>query len=138
VFTVEQAKAVRGDAPGVHTKSLFLRNKKGSMWLVVCLEDRSVDLKGLAERLDAGRLSFGSPDRLAKYLGVIPGAVSPLAVINDKGNQVEVVCDRGVLDGGTVHLHPLDNAKTTAIAAPDLVRFLEVEGHAPHVIEFDA
>ena len=65
VFTVEQAKALRGELPGHHIKNLFLRNKKKAMWLVVCLEDRQIDLKALAAALDAGRFSFGSADRLA-------------------------------------------------------------------------
>ena len=64
VFTVEEAKALRGKLDGGHTKNLFLRNKKGAMWLLVCLEDRSIDLKDLAQRLGAGRFSFGSSERL--------------------------------------------------------------------------
>ena len=73
VFTVEEAKALRGNLPGHHIKNLFLRNKKEEMWLVVALEDRTIDLKRLGGTLGAGRLSFGSPERLAKYLGVEPG-----------------------------------------------------------------
>ena len=69
VFTVEEAKALRGDLPGHHIKNLFLRNKKEEMWLVVALEDRAIDLKRLGEVLGAGRLSFGSADRLKRYLG---------------------------------------------------------------------
>ena len=75
VFTVEEAKAHRGVLPGHHIKNLFLRNKKEEMWLVVALEDRAIDLKALGEKLGAGRLSFGSPERLRKYLGVEPGSV---------------------------------------------------------------
>src|SRR4030081_2796838 len=84
VFTVEQAKARRGDLPGHHIKNLFLRNKKEEMWLVVALEDRAVDLKRLGEVLGAGRLSFGSAERLRRHLGVEPGSVTPLALINDE------------------------------------------------------
>ena len=83
VFTVDEAKALRGEIEGCHTKNLFLRNKKGAMWLLVCPEDRSVDLKSLATRLGTGRLSFGNAERLMDYLGVIPGAVSPFAILND-------------------------------------------------------
>jgi Ala-tRNA(Pro) deacylase len=135
VFTVEQARLHRGDLPGTHTKSLFLRDKKGAMWLVVCLEDRAVDLAVLAQRIGAKRLSFGSPERLMRHLGVIPGAVSPLAVINDTDRAVRVVLDRGVLENDPVNLHPLDNARTTAIAAADLLRFLEAEGHPPELLD---
>ena len=138
VFTVEEAKALRGDIAGCHTKNLFLRNKKGAMWLVVCLEDRGVDLKNLAGRLEAGRLSFGSADRLMKYLGVIPGAVSPFAVINDRGSAVRVALDRSVLDREPLNFHPLDNAMTTSIDVKGFMRFLEAAGHPPGLIDFTA
>jgi Ala-tRNA(Pro) deacylase len=136
VFTVEEARRYRGDLPGTHTKSLFLRDKKGKMWLVVCLESRSLDLKDLAARLGAKHLSFGSPERLMRHLGVIPGAVSPFAAINDTERLVQVVLDRAVIERDPVNLHPLDNAKTTAIAAADLLRFLEAEGHSPRLLDF--
>ena len=135
MFTVEEAKALRGTLAGGHTKNLFLRNKKGAMWLVVCLEDRSIDLKGLAQRLGAGRFSFGSADRLMKYMGVIPGAVTPFGIINDTGGMVRVVLERAMLEMDTLNFHPLDNAKTTALAAADLVRFLEAENHRPEIID---
>ena len=135
VFTVEEARRHRGDLPGTHTKSLFLRDKKGAMWMVVCLDDRALDLKDLAARLGARHLSFGSPERLLRHLGVIPGAVSPFAVVNDAERVVQVVLDRDVLARDPVNLHPLDNAKTTAISAADLLRFLEAEGHPPQLID---
>jgi len=135
VFTVEEAKSLRGKLPGGHTKNLFLRNKKGVMWLVVCLEDRSIDLKELAQRLGAGRFSFGSAARLMKHLGVIPGAVTPFAVINDTAGKVRVVLERAMLEVDTLNFHPLDNARTTAIAATDLVRFLEAEDHGAEIID---
>jgi Ala-tRNA(Pro) deacylase len=135
VFTVEEARRHRGDRPGTYTKSLFLRDKKGAMWLVVCLESRALDLRVLAGRIGAKHLSFGSPERLMRCLGVIPGAVSPFAVINDTDRAVRVVLDRDVLAQDPIHLHPLDNARTTAIAAADLLRFLEAEGHAPELID---
>src|SRR5216683_4165882 len=102
VFTVEQAKAHRGELPGHHIKNLFLRNRKEEMWLVVALEDRTVDLKRLGEALGAGRLSFGSAERLKRHLGVEPGSVTPLALINDPGGAVRLALDRGLGDGGPV------------------------------------
>jgi Ala-tRNA(Pro) deacylase len=135
VFTVEQAKALRGELPGHHIKNLFLRNKKKAMWLVVCLEDRQIDLKALAAALDAGRFSFGSAERLMTYLGVEAGSVTPFAAINDTDGQVSVVLDTAVLAGGPVNCHPLVNHMTTAIAPADLVRFLESTGHDPHLLD---
>jgi len=136
---VEEAKALRGQLAGGHTKNLFLRNKKGRMWLVVCLEDRDIDLKELAGRLDGGRLSFASAERLGQYLGVVPGAVTPFAVINDTGGAVTLALDRRMLESyDIIHAHPLDNAMTTAIAPGDLVTFLEAVGHSPLYLDDDA
>ena len=135
VFTVEEARRHRGGLPGTFTKNLFLRDKKGAMWLAVCLESRAVDLRVLAGRIGAKHLSFGSPERLMRHLGVIPGAVSPFAVINDADRLVRVVLEADVLVQDPINLHPLDNTKTTAIAAADLLRFLEAEGHPPELID---
>ncbi|MEO3427900.1 prolyl-tRNA synthetase associated domain-containing protein [Pelagibius sp. CAU 1746] len=135
VYTVEEAKALRGELPGAHIKNLFLRNKKGRMWLVTCLEDREVDLKALGQRLEAGRFSFGSAERLMTYLGVLPGSVTPFAVTNDKGCEVTMVLDSGVMERGPVNCHPLVNTMTTAVSPEDLIRFLEAEGHAPLMLD---
>ena len=138
VFTVEEAKALRGNLPGHHIKNLFLRNKKEEMWLVVALEDRAIDLKRLGEALGAGRLSFASAERLKRHLGVEPGSVTPLALINDDSRSVQLVLDRGLVDGhgAPVNVHPLVNTMTTAMAAADLLRFFEATGHAPRWLDF--
>jgi len=136
VFTVEEAKALRCNLPGHHIKNLFLRNKKEEMWLVVALEDRAIDLKRLGEVLGAGRLSFGSADRLKRYLGVEPGSVTPLSLVNDEAHAVRLVLDRGMADGGPVNAHPLVNTMTTALAPADLLRFFAATGHTPHWLDF--
>jgi Ala-tRNA(Pro) deacylase len=135
VYTVAESRELRADFPGGHSKNLFLRNKKGRMWLVTCLEDRDIDLKALAERLDGGRFSFASAERLMRYLGVVPGAVTPFAVINDHQAEVRMVLDRGLLDHDPLNFHPLDNAMTTAISAEGLLRFLEYAQHAPQIVD---
>ena len=135
VFTVDEAKARRGNLPGAHIKNLFLRNKKGDMWLVVAEESRPIDLKALGERLGAGRLSFGSPERLMSYLGVAPGAVTPFALINDREGRVKVAIDKAVLERDPVNCHPLTNDMTTAIAPQDLLAFIESSGHEPIILD---
>jgi Ala-tRNA(Pro) deacylase len=136
VFTVEQAKQHRGALPGHHIKNLFLRNKKEAMWLVVALEDRAIDLKRLGEALGAGRLSFGSPERLGRHLGVEPGSVTPFAVINDTEHKVTLVLDHALREGGPVNAHPLTNTMTTAISSADLLRFFDATGHTPQWLDF--
>jgi Ala-tRNA(Pro) deacylase len=137
VFTVEEAKALRGELPGGHVKNLFLRNKKGAMWLVVAEEDRRIDLKALGERLGAGKVSFGSPERLMEHLGVIPGAVTPFGLINDRAAAVQPVVDKALLAHDPVNVHPLTNEMTTAIAPNDLLRFIESCGHRPRILDFE-
>ena len=135
VFTVEESKALCGELAGVHIKNLFLRNKKGAMWLVTCQEDRQIDLKALGNELGAGRFSFGSAERLMRHLGVIPGAVTPFAVLNDKGGAVKVALDKALLTAERVNGHPLVNDMTTAVSGADLKRFLEAEGHPPQILD---
>lgn len=134
LFTVEQSRALRGQIPGGHTKNLFLRDKKGSLFLIVALEDAPIDLKGLHRRLGAsGRFSFGAADILREVLGVEPGSVTPFAAINDTERRVSVVLDAPMLEHAVLNYHPLTNTMTTAIARDDLIKFLGWTGHAPRI-----
>ena len=135
VFTVEESRRERGRLLGAHCKSLFLKDKKGVLWLVVALEDRRLDLKALAPLIGAARLSFGSPERLADRLGVVPGAVTPFALINDDKHDVRPVIDSGVTEAERAYFHPLSNDATTAIAPEDLLRFIRALGHDPMVVD---
>lgn len=137
VFTVEEARAIRGPMNGGHSKNLFLRNKKGAMWLVTCEESRRLSLDSLAEQLSAKRFSFASRERLMSYLGVTPGAVTPFAVMNDGLGKVTVVVDQSLVSLETVNFHPLANTMTTSISGPDLLRFLQAVGHEPILKRFD-
>jgi len=134
-FTVEQGNAATGHLPGVHIKNLFLCDAKKAMWLVVAPADRRIDLKRLAPAMGAARLSFGSPERLMRVLGVTPGSVTPFAVINDHAGAVRLVLDAGMLKLDPLNFHPLRNDRTTAISANDLLRFVRDTGHEPVVVE---
>ena len=137
MYTVTDSKKLRStDTAGGYTKNLFLRNKKGIMWLVTCNEDRQVDLRRLAHALGAGRFSFGSIPRLMRFLGVQPGAVSPLALVNDTGCAVRFAIDVSLLDHKVIHLHPLDNCHTTTLKVQSLLQFAEHTGHSPVHLEF--
>ncbi len=135
--TVADSKAHRHDPLGGYSKNLFLRNKKGRMWLVTLHEDRHVDLRALGEHIGAGRVSFASSRRLMNYLGVVPGAVTPLAVINDKGGAVAAVLDSRLLGFERVHFHPCENVFTTTLAPADLLRFMQASGHPPRIVDCD-
>ena len=136
VFTVEEARRLRGRIEGAHSKNLFVRDKKENHWLVSCLSERQLDLKWLANELGTKRLTFCSERRLTGYLGIRRGAVSPFAVLNDVGGLVRVALDAELIDGGPLNFHPLDNAMTTTVSKAGLLRFLEAERHPAHVIRF--
>jgi Ala-tRNA(Pro) deacylase len=129
LFTVEQSQALRGTIPGGHTKNLFLKDKKDTVFLVTAPEDARVDLKTLHHKLGANRFSFGSAGLLEELLGVSPGAVTPFGAINDKAGRVNIVLDDGLMQHAVINCHPLVNTMTTSVARDDLVRFLEATGH---------
>ncbi|QPC43332.1 prolyl-tRNA synthetase associated domain-containing protein [Kaustia mangrovi] len=134
VFTVEEARKLRGEIPGGHCKNLFLKDKKGNLWLVVALEDARIDLKGLPAIIGSGRLSFGKPDLLKEALGIEPGSVTPFAIVNDTDNRVTVVLDKAMMEEPLLNYHPLGNDATTTIQADDLVAFIRSCGHEPHIL----
>lgn len=133
VFTVEEARALRGEIPGGHCKNLFLKDDKGQLWLVVCLEDTQVDLKAAPARIGSRRLSFGKPGLLMEVLGVEPGSVTPFGLINDTDSRVNVVLEDRMMAHGLLNFHPLLNTATTTIGSADLVRFIESCGHRPRI-----
>lgn len=138
LFTVEQSRALRGEIPGGHSKNLFLKDKKGRIYLVVAEEETPIDMKGLHRQIDSARLSFGKPELLDEVLGVIPGAVTPFAVINDAGLRVSVVLDAGLMRHDMLNFHPLENDATTTIAREDLLTFLNATGHEPRIMDLAA
>ncbi len=137
VFTVEEAQQHTRHLPGGHTKNLFLEDKAGGLWLVTCLDEQPVKVNALARLLDAPRFSFGKPDRLMEALGVLPGSVTALALINDTGRRVRPVLDTKLLAHELVNCHPLSNEATTTLKAVDLVRFMTAQGYAPIRIDLD-
>ncbi|MCR4379105.1 MAG: prolyl-tRNA synthetase associated domain-containing protein [Rhodospirillales bacterium] len=138
VMTVEQSQALRGPIHGLHAKNLFLKDKKGGLWLVVAEEGQSIDLKDLRKRLGVANLSFAKAEILMDVLGVTPGTVTPFAVINDGGAQVRLVLDAKLANAPQTNFHPLDNAQTTTVSGAGLVKFLHSFDHAPLIINFTA
>jgi Ala-tRNA(Pro) deacylase len=134
VFTVEESRAACAHVPGCHTKNLFLKDRKDSLWLVVAREELRIDLNALAKQLGMARLSFGSADLLIAALGVPPGSVTPFALINDRDHRVRVVLDKAMLACDPLNFHPLRNDRTTAITPADLVAFVRDTGHEPLVL----
>ncbi len=139
LFTVEDSQSLRGDLPGGHTKNLFLKDKKGRLFLVTCDESRRVNLKALEKKIGAGRVSFGKPELLLEVLGITPGAVTAFALINDRNEpqRVTFAIDAALLKHDVINCHPLHNEATTAISPSDLMRFVEACGHRAIHVDFD-
>lgn len=137
LFTVEQSQGLRGTIAGLHSKNLFLKDKKGALFLVVAEEDAAIDLKKLHERIGAsGRLSFGPAELMLELIGVTPGSVTPFGLINDPEGRIRVVLDARLAGDEPVNFHPLVNTATTTIAAADLLAFLRATGHEPMLLDF--
>jgi Ala-tRNA(Pro) deacylase len=136
LHTVAESQALRGEIAGRHTKNLFLKDKKDNFFLVTVGEDTQVDLKSIHQVIGAAsRVSFGNPEKLMDYLGVVPGAVTAFGVINDEGGQVKAILDEELMSHDVVNGHPLVNTATTSIAPDDLVRFMRATGHDARHLE---
>jgi Ala-tRNA(Pro) deacylase len=138
VFTVEEGADIKAALPGGHTKNLFLKDRRGSLWLVCALGETPIDLNALAKALGAQRFSFGSTELMVEALGVTPGSVTVFALMNDRLNRVTLVLDQALLAADPINFHPLTNDATTAISAAGLTAFLAETGHNPILVSFDA
>jgi len=138
VMTVEESLRLVPPLPGIKTKNLFLRDKKGARhFLLTARHDAAIKLDELAAGLEARGLGFASPERLMKHLGVTPGSVSLVALLNDQEHTVEFVVDRAVWEASAVQAHPLVNTATLVIPHDQLERFLAATGHSPRIVEIE-
>ena len=135
LFTVNDAKDHQDQMHGMHVKNLFLRDKKKRNFLLVAEQDTEINLKTLHEKIESDRLSFGSPDRLWQFLGVRPGAVSPLALINDKSNEVSLVFEDKLQADHSIYFHPLVNDVTLGFKLTQLASFFVFTGHEPKFVK---
>jgi Ala-tRNA(Pro) deacylase len=137
VHTVEEALPYWASLEGVHTKNLMLKGAKGGLWLVCVPTDRRLDLKALAAHVGAKKFSFASGEVLAETLGVAQGSVSPLALVNDKDNQVQLVLAKDMLDQPRITVHPLTNEATVSLTSAELVAVVKATGHHPEIVDFN-
>ncbi len=133
---VEAAMTVAGEA-AFRIKNLYLRDKKKRNYLVTLEQDRAIDLKALGAKLGVGNLSFGSADRLLENLGIRPGAVTPLSMINGKDKGVRFFIDADVQRAERIYMHPLVNDRTVAMTVSDLWVFCQRLGVEPEILEME-
>jgi Ala-tRNA(Pro) deacylase len=135
VHTVAEVHRLTPNLPGAKTKNLFLCDDRGKTHFLVTVPDvKCVDLKALAEALGVKKLRFASARRLARHLGLEPGAVTLLGVVNDDAHLVRVVIDETLWQAEAVQCHPLVNTSTLVLPLADLRRFFEATGHSPTVM----
>lgn len=135
VFTCEDADKLDLNMPGVSIKNLFLRDKNEKRhFLVVISTDKKADLKALSKLINISKLSFGSPESLKQHLGVEPGSVTLLGLINDPNNKIEVFIDQALQDQA-LQCHPLINTASLVISPEDIKKFLEITDHSAKFIE---
>ncbi len=138
VFRVEEGLDLKADLPGLHTKNLFLKDKKGRLWLISAAQDTVIDLKRAHRAMGSDRLSFGNETLLWETLGVRPGSVTALGLVNDTERRVTFVLDRRLWEVAVVNFHPLANTATTALSQESFRRVLALLDREPIVVDFDA
>ncbi|AQR60422.1 DNA-binding protein [Brevundimonas sp. LM2] len=136
VFRVEEGLEMKAALPGAHTKNLFLKDKKGRLWLISARQDTVIDLKAAPRAIGSDRLSFGNETLMWETLGVRPGSVTALGLINDVERRVGFVLDRRLWEADIVNFHPLTNTATTALPQAAFRRVLTLLGRDPQVVDF--
>jgi Ala-tRNA(Pro) deacylase len=138
VFTVAESADLKASMPGGHTKNLFLKDKKGALFLICAIADTVIDLNAVSKLIAAGRFSFGNAELLKRHLGVEPGSVTLFALINDPERRVTLVLDEALFAHDPVNFHPLRNDATTAISPAGMLQFVQSMGREPIRLAFDA
>ena len=137
VFRVEEGLDLKAGLAGAHTKNLFLKDKKSRLWLISARQDTEIDLKRLDRVIGSARLSFGNAELMAEVLGLTPGSVTALGLINDVDRRVSFVIDRRLWEADIVNFHPLLNTATTGLEQAAFRQFLSIIGVEPMVVDFD-
>lgn len=136
VFTVEEGADLKAQMPGGHSKNLFLKDKKGALYLLCALGETRIDLNAVSKLIGAARFSFGNAALLMTHLGVTPGSVTLFALINDRAGAVQLLLDEALFAHDPVNFHPLRNDATTAISPEGMLAFARAAGHEPIRLAF--
>ena len=129
VFTVAESQAIKSEIVCLHTKNLFLKDAAGAFFLLTVPAAARIDLKNVPARIGSKRLSFGKPDDMERLIGVTPGSVTPLAMINAQPGSIQVVLDSTLASSELAGVHPLRNTATITLAGSDIERLACLWGH---------
>ena len=135
VFNMEDLSYVELPYPEADAKNLFVRDdKKRNYYLITVTSDKRVDLKEFKNKYGTAKLSFASADDLMALMGLIPGAVTPLGLLNDTEIRVKLFLDNA-FSGGLIGVHPNDNTATVWLKTADLIAILQESGHEVQLVE---
>ena len=124
LFTVEDSNKLRGEITGLHSKNLFLKNKKNNFYLFSCEEFSKINLKTISKSLDLGNVSFAKKEYLLELLGVSPGSVTPFALLNNTENNINLYLEDKMHESEYINFHPLSNKATITIKSRDFIEFM--------------
>lgn len=128
--TIEEARRYWRDDGSMHCKNIFLRNHKGNRHYLICFDcNRQLAIHDLEHRLHQGKLTFASPERMLRYLGLEPGSVSPFGLINDNEHHVHLFLDEQLQHADSLSFHPNDCRGTVVIAKDDFEHYLQQVGN---------
>lgn len=128
ITTIEEAKLIEHNLEGIGTKTLFLKDKKKNFYLLVLEENKKANLKELESFLQTKNLKFANLDNIKEILEIEPGAITPLAIINDHNNKTKVILDKD-LNNSKILVHPDTNTKTMSLNYIDLIKLIEYTNH---------
>ena len=135
VFSVAESQRLDAGFPGRHTKNLFLRDTGGAFWLVTVPAEARVDLKALPAAIGCRRVSFARAEEMERLIGITPGSVTPLAMINAAPGSVTLVLEQGLAAAERINVHPLRNTGTMGLAGKDVLALVRHWGHEPRTAE---
>lgn len=138
IFTSEEGIKYTSHIPGVAAKNLFLRDKKNQFWLVIMPYYVKLNIRKLAAIIEVSELRFAKPEQLLVCLGIAPGSVTPLALINDLKCKIQVIFDKILMDTGLIQIHPLRNDMTVTIKPQELIKFIESCGNKYRILNFNS
>ena len=124
LFTVEDSNKLRGEIAGLHSKNLFLKNKKNKFFLFSCEEFSKINLKTISKSLDLGNVSFAKKEYLLELLGISPGSVTPFALLNNEENNIDFYLEDKLFESEYINFHPLTNKATVTIKSRDFMEFM--------------
>jgi Ala-tRNA(Pro) deacylase len=137
LHSVDDALAYRGDLEGTYVKNLFLQDRDENLYLLTCVNTREIDLQQLRQKINCRRLSFASAEKMWLHLGVKPGSVSPLALLNANPTHLSFYVDQALQKDRINNFHPLNNEMTIQLEHNAWVKLLQSHGFHIQFIDLD-